>query len=214
MANLDIIKNAVAEGTKDLMRSKTIDSISVYEICEKTGLNRRNFYRYFRDKYEVVEWIYYHDYLLNTEHFEGWSIWDYMPHIAQILYSDRAYYINAFLYTGQNSFRACVIRYLKGIFRPDYRPCFSSDAMYDFYVTHECNMAFDLFLQWLSADHPESPEEFVESFRDWYYQTSRVSCGLLERAPKKRENFLPYSPVEPTRKKHSRENSKTGSREQ
>ena len=55
MANIDIVKNAVAEGTKDLMRSKTIDNISVNEICEKTGLKRRNFYRYFRDKYEVVE---------------------------------------------------------------------------------------------------------------------------------------------------------------
>ena len=32
MATRDIIKNAVAEGTKDLMRGKTIDRISVQEI--------------------------------------------------------------------------------------------------------------------------------------------------------------------------------------
>ena len=195
MANIDIVKNAVAEGTKDLMRSKTIDQISVHEICEKTGLNRRNFYRYFRDKYEVLEWIYYHDYLLNTEHFEGWSFWDYMPHIAQVLYSDQAFYRNAFLYTGQNSFRACVIRYLTGLLRKDYRPEFASDELFDFYLEHECNMGFDLFVLWLSQEQPMPPEQFVQLFRDLYYRPSKVNCALLEREPQSREGFVPFEPV-------------------
>lgn len=200
MANLDIVKNAVAEGTKDLMRGKTIDNISVNEICQKTGLNRRTFYRYFRDKYEVVEWIYYHDYLLNTEHFEDWSIWDYMPHIARVLYEDRAYYANAFLYTGQNAFRTCVIRYLSGILRKDYREAFATEALYDFYVEHQCNMAFDLFVIWLTEEDPMPPEDFVRLFRDLFYRPSRVSGALLERAPRKREGFVPFVPVEPARK--------------
>ena len=204
MANLDIVKNAVAEGTKDLMRSKTIDQISVNEICEKTGLNRRNFYRYFRDKYEVVEWIYYHDYLLNTEHFEGWSLWDYMPHIARVLYADQAYYRNAFLYTGQNSFRACVIRYLSGLLRGDYRSEFSSEELFNFYLEHECNMGFDLFVLWLSEEQPMPPEDFVQLFRDLYYRPSKRNVQLLERQPQGREGFVPYEPVEPSRKKGSR----------
>ena len=201
MANQDIVKRAVAEGTKDLMRSRTIDLISVNAICEKTGLNRRTFYRYFRDKYEVVEWIYYHDYLLNTDHFEGWSLWDYIPHIAQVLYSDAVYYANALRYTGQNSFRTCVIRYLSKILRGDYRECFPSEALYDFYVAHECNMAFDLFVLWLSEETPMPPEEFVKLFRDLFHRTALTHCRLLAREPQKKENFVPYEPVEPSRKK-------------
>ena len=61
LANNDIIKEAVADGMRELMRHKTIDHISVTEICEECNLNRRTFYRYFQDKYEVVDWIYYHD---------------------------------------------------------------------------------------------------------------------------------------------------------
>lgn len=204
MANLDIIKNAVAEGTKDLMREKTIDRISVSEICGKTGLNRRNFYRYFRDKYEVVEWIYYHDYLLNTQHFEGWSIWDYMPHIAAVLYSDRAFYLNAFLYTGQNSFRTCVIRYLSNILRKDYREEFPTEELFDFYVEHECNMAFDLFVLWLSEEPPRPPEDFVRLFREMFHRTALVHCRLLEREPRKKEGPVPFFPDEPSRKKGSK----------
>lgn len=200
MANIDIVKNAVAEGTKDLMRSKTIDNISVNEICEKTGLKRRNFYRYFRDKYEVVEWIYYHDYLLNTEHFEGWSLWDYMPHIADILCSDRAYYVNAFLYRGQNSFRSCCIRYLREILRRDYRECFSTEEQFDFYVEHVCNMAFDFFVIWLSGEPCLEPAAFVAQFREMFYKPSVVNCRLLERAPMKREGFIPFTPQEPSKK--------------
>ena len=48
MATQHIIKKAIGEGTRDLMRQKTVNEISVTEICEKVGISRRNFYRYFR----------------------------------------------------------------------------------------------------------------------------------------------------------------------
>ena len=200
MANLDIVKNAVAESTKDLMRSKPIDQITVNDICKQTGLQRRNFYRYFRDKYEVIEWIYYHDYLLNTEHFEGWSLWDYMPHIANVLYSDRAYYINAFAYTGQNSFRDTVIRYLLEIFRPDYAACFPSEFWFNFYFEHTCNIAFDSFVIWLSSEPCMTPEEFVKHFRDLFYKPAVVSCALIEREPPGREKYVQFAVKEPAKK--------------
>jgi len=200
MPNQDIIKNAIADATKDLMRKKTIDRISVNEICDKITLNRRTFYRYFRDKYEVVEWIHYNDFLLNLERYEGWSLWDYMPLIAQILFNDRAYYINAFQYRGQNSFRSYCIRYLSEILRADYYSCFPSEELYNFYVEHECNTAFDYFVLQLKNDKSQSIDEFVEGFRRFFYKPSLVNCKLLEREPPKRERYMPYEPEEPSKK--------------
>lgn len=78
MATQHIIKKAIGEGTKDLMRQKTVNEISVTEICEKVGISRRNFYRYFQDKYEVVQWIYYHDSLMEVKHYADWTIWDHI----------------------------------------------------------------------------------------------------------------------------------------
>ena len=45
-----------------------------------------------------------------------------------------------------------------------------------------------------------SGEDFVRLFRDLFYRPSRVSGALLERAPRKREGFVPFVPVEPARK--------------
>ena len=200
MANVDIIKNAVAEGMKDLIRERTIDNISVTDICEKTGLNRRNFYRYFHDKYEVVEWIYYHDYILNTEHYEGWTFWDYFPHITEIIYSDRAYYANAFRYTGQNSFRDCVVRYLVRLIREDYLPCFPTEELYEFYIAHMAGMTFDRFVIWLSDENPMPPEAFAKEFQNWYYLSSLATCSVMEKEPGKREKAISFAADEPSRK--------------
>ena len=200
MANRDIVKNAVAEITKELMRSKTIDKISVTEICERAGLQHRNFYRYFHDKYEVVEWIYYHDYLLTAEHYEGWSMWDYLPRMAEIIYSDPQYYANAFRYTGQNSFRDCCFQYLKELLRQDYRGCYDSEEDFVFMAEHEVDLAFDNFVRWLSADPILPPDEFLKKHRKLYYETSRMHCALLEREPPSPVQSVPYEPEEPSRK--------------
>lgn len=200
MANLDIIKNAVAEGTKELMRSKALDEITVTEICEKVSLSRRNFYRYFRDKYEVVQWIYYHDALVHSRHYEGWSIWDYMPRFTQTLYNDRKYYANAFRYHGQNSFRAYCIQYLSEILKRDYGADFPNEMTLRFYIEHICEMTFDAFVLWLSQEPCMTPEAFMELFSSLYLKNARTSIELITRHPLEPKNAVVFTPSEPAKK--------------
>lgn len=200
MGNLDIVKNAVADQVRDLMRSKTIDKISVTEICEKTGLNRRNFYRYFQDKYEVVDWIYFHDVLVNTERFDGWSFWDYWPKIAHDLYNDPDFYRNAFSYRGQNSFRDYCIKHLTALLDPDYKKAFPSEEAEKFYFEHICNDSFDAFVIWLSGKPPMPVDQFVQYFESIMESTSRLHIELIERATPKPENPQIYTTPEPSKK--------------
>lgn len=200
MSNLDIVKNAIAKGTKELMREKTIDKISVTEICEKTNLKRRNFYRYFRDKYEVVEWIYYHDNLLTSKRYEGWSIWDYFPEIARYLYEDREFYLNAFKYVGQNSFRDYCIRWLYDIISPDFEADFPDKNIERFYIEHVCNMAFDSFILWLSKEPCLPPEEFNALFRQMFLNNANTMLRLLTRPPMEKTGRKEFKPPEPSKK--------------
>jgi len=39
-----------------LMESRTLDDISVAEICEVAGISRQTFYRSFEDKYAIANW--------------------------------------------------------------------------------------------------------------------------------------------------------------
>ena len=59
MSNSLITKKALAEALKLLMRKTPFSKLSIADICSTAGLSRRSFYRHFRDKYELLNWIYY-----------------------------------------------------------------------------------------------------------------------------------------------------------
>ena len=39
---------------KELMKTKSLDKISVASICKKSNLTRQTFYRNFQDKYDLL----------------------------------------------------------------------------------------------------------------------------------------------------------------
>lgn len=43
---------------KELMKTKSLDKISVSSICKKSNLTRQTFYRNFKDKYDLVNWYF------------------------------------------------------------------------------------------------------------------------------------------------------------
>ena len=59
MADSNITKNALAAAMKKLMREKKLSKISIADICGECGMNRNSFYYHFRDKYDLVNWIFY-----------------------------------------------------------------------------------------------------------------------------------------------------------
>ena len=46
---------------KEIMKQKQIDKIRITEICRSAGIERSTFYYHFRDKYDLIAWIFYHD---------------------------------------------------------------------------------------------------------------------------------------------------------
>ena len=41
-----------------VMETKSLREIRVKDLCEKSGADRHTFYYHFRDKYELVAWVY------------------------------------------------------------------------------------------------------------------------------------------------------------
>lgn len=50
-----LYKKMIADALIGLLYEKTIDTISITELCDKAQVSRRTFYRHFQDKNEVVE---------------------------------------------------------------------------------------------------------------------------------------------------------------
>lgn len=56
------VKMAAVNAMDELMRDTSIDRLSVSKICEKADMSRATFYRYFTDKFGVVQW--FHKYVM------------------------------------------------------------------------------------------------------------------------------------------------------
>ena len=64
-------KQAFADALRKLLEQKPFAKISVSHICEECGMNRKSFYYHFKDKYDLVNWIF------DVEFFQAVHVRDY-----------------------------------------------------------------------------------------------------------------------------------------
>ena len=57
----EITKMWIADKMRELMKHKSIDKIRVTEICKAADIGRPTFYYHFKDKYDLVAWMFYTD---------------------------------------------------------------------------------------------------------------------------------------------------------
>lgn len=58
MSAADLTKKAIIASVKELAEKKAFEKITVIEIAKHCGVNRNTVYYYFKDKYDVLEWIF------------------------------------------------------------------------------------------------------------------------------------------------------------
>ncbi|MEG1932709.1 MAG: TetR family transcriptional regulator, partial [Pygmaiobacter sp.] len=58
MADSAHTKRVLGDSLKELMQKKPLAKISVGDITAHCGINRQTFYYHFKDKYDLVNWIY------------------------------------------------------------------------------------------------------------------------------------------------------------
>lgn len=100
-------REILAESIHDLARRKPMDKISVKEISQNCGITTATFYNHFRDKYDLIAWIFNYQmeeaFLGYAKGAQNWK--ETIDFVIGILYDDRAFYRNALANTsGQNSF--------------------------------------------------------------------------------------------------------------
>ncbi|HEX3039291.1 MAG TPA: dihydroxyacetone kinase transcriptional activator DhaS [Caproiciproducens sp.] len=116
MSDSLITKRAIAASVKELMKKKGLEKISVSEIVENCGINRQTFYYHFKDKYDLIDWIYYNEVVSvvtqNKLH-ENWS--DVVRDVLRSMKQEQYFYTNALNVTGQNSFQDYLFEVTKGL---------------------------------------------------------------------------------------------------
>lgn len=95
----------------DLLQGKAFDQITIEMIVKKSDVSKTTFYRYFKDKYELMNW-YYND-NINTmfDGLEKDSWLNTSKKIMQFIYDNKQFFQSAFQVEGQNSFSNYLLEY-------------------------------------------------------------------------------------------------------
>ena len=177
MSSSNSTKSALAASMKNLMKRKSFSKISVGEICENCGINRKSFYYHFRDKYDLVNWIYYVDFL---EHMQAPDLdtgWDIFASICHYFYRESAFYRNALQIEGQNSFQHYFQETLAVYLRSLLQESVSDPDQKDFSITFYCDALFASIYRWLTAREITPVEEYLNQIRE----TMETSRFLLNK---------------------------------
>ena len=103
MAEAGVTKKVLAYALKSLMASRPLSKITVGDICEACDMNRKSFYYHFRDKYDLVNWIFYTEFF-DEFHRDAPEGADALLRLCEFFEKHREFYRNALRQQGQDSF--------------------------------------------------------------------------------------------------------------
>ena len=173
MADSNVTKHALASVLKQLMMEKPFDKISVSDICDGCGMNRKSFYYNFKDKYDLEEWIFKTD-IVETMDFAGYDKgWDLLLDLCGKFYEERDFYRAAFKIEGQNGFKDYVLHTLEPIAKYFMQGNGYRVEADEFALTFFGDAFLTAVMRWLREGMVLEPEAFVNKIRS-------ASVGLAE----------------------------------
>ncbi|HEX2985298.1 MAG TPA: dihydroxyacetone kinase transcriptional activator DhaS [Caproiciproducens sp.] len=192
MSDSLITKKAIAASIKDLMRKKALQKISVADIVENCGINRQTFYYHFKDKYDLVNWIYYNEIVTAVKRnrtIEDWS--GVVLDILNGMKRERSFYINALSVTGQNAFQEYFFDVTKGILLAvidalDIQGPISEEDK-NFIAEFYAYGLVGVTVQWARRGMKLPPEDMVNRLSYWIDNISNLDSLFNFRDPVRRK---------------------------
>ncbi len=176
MADSNMTKNALAESMERLMRQRPFEKISVSDICNDCGINRKSFYYHFRDKYDLVNWIFYVGFVTELDVKSYENGWGFLEDMCSYFYREKEFYRAALKIEGQNSFKDYLIETITPVaefFMEDILQHNEDDRFYLMFMT---DALLTGMVRWLSGgyDHEMDAEEFLGRIRGFVLKVAET----------------------------------------
>ena len=173
MADSNITKKALANALKELMEEAPFDKINVAQICEKCHMNRKSFYYHFKDKYDLINWIYDTEFIMLSERKNYADVFVFFEELCQYLYANRSFYRRALKIKGQNSFSDHFTERLHPIIVEELKPIFGVDTR-DFHVLFFSDAFVSIIRRWIIELDEMDADEFFRMVRSIIQQTAEM----------------------------------------
>ncbi len=165
MADSNITKRALASALRELMEEVPFDKIQVTHICERCNMNRKSFYYHFRDKYDLLNWIFDTEMISMIRDYTGKEpleqYVEILHEICNYLYKNRDFYRNALKIQGQNSFSDHFREYLRPLTKLRLVHLIGDWADDEFILDFFTDATVYAIERWLSEKNCMSPDQFL-----------------------------------------------------
>jgi probable dihydroxyacetone kinase regulator len=180
MSDSNITKLALANSLKGLMAKNAFSRICVSDIVENCGLTRQAFYYHFKDKYDLMNWIYYTETARLISSYNTVEHWmDGLVDLCNYMRQNKAFYINALNTTGQNSFQEYLHDYIRDIsisIIENLQNAEFEEEKWGF-ITEFISTAFvGMIVRWANKGMKEEPAEYVTKIRSIF--DGSIFCEL------------------------------------
>ena len=175
----DETKYIFAQAIKDLIKVVPLDKIAVTDIVTRSGMTRQTFYRYYKDKYDLLNW-YFEKLVLQSfrQMGNGCSLQEALQLKFAFINSEHSFFKEAFKSNDYNNLVNydfnCIYEFYKGIIEKNLNHSVDDDL--DFLLKMYCKGSIDMTVDWVLNDMPISIEKIVSL--------------LIEALPKRLEPFI------------------------
>ena len=171
MPESHITKQALSAALKSLMEEVPLSKISVGDIARRCGINRQTFYYHFKDKYELVNWIYYTETLPYMGNFTDLAHWtDGLCALCYYMKENKRFYINALNSSGQNSFPEYLTQFVHNLIRSILEALLEERQMPELeleFIADFYSFAFvGLIQKWAHRGMQDDPKRYIQRIQE------------------------------------------------
>ena len=159
-------RNILADAAESLFETQSIENITVQSIVDACGTTRTTFYRYFKDKYDIMNWVYKRrvdDIIKNNINSD--SLKETYCDILSYMKDRRQYYSSIVKYSGQNSFFEYIVEYGADFYENRLSISLGNDVVTDrihMLILGYCYGAGHLIIDWLNRGCDLSVNDFAD----------------------------------------------------
>ncbi len=150
----------IADKMKELMKTKPLDKIRVTEICKIAEIERPTFYYHFKDKYDLIAWIFLRD-AYDTDIISEVSAAKGMEKMRQ----EFIFYKRAYDDVSQNALWQYMIEYFVKRYENEARIRLNTDILdtqLKYSIRLYCYGCVGMTKEWLLNDNTTSAETVVQ----------------------------------------------------
>ena len=186
MADSNITKHALAAALQELMAELPFEKINVAQICERCNMNRKSFYYHFKDKYDLVNWIFDTEFiaLIKDERLEVSydKHWAFIEKACHYFYQNHNFYRKALQIKGQNSFSDHFREYIRPLLINRLTSTLGDIPVDDFTIGFLSDTSICAIERWLLAKDCMSPEQFVGKIKNLIEKGAVSICREMAQA--------------------------------